>query len=135
MKRWYKEVWENGNFDVIEGYFLPDAHNNYIAPNFGIEPSEIREWMIVLRKFVYDIKVNAIQSIEDGDWISMMLEIHAKTVSNDKPVMVYQQIMLRFEGDKKAESYPAFDFLRFFEQLGQLPEHTHALLLSGTKLK
>lgn len=134
LRKWYREIWEDGNFEAIERYFVAAPHNQYIAPNFGIEPGEIREWMLVLRKFVTDIRVDVIQTIEEGDWISAMLEINCIDLRTNQPVQVYQQIMLRFEGDKKAESYPAFDFIRFFEQLGQLPENTHALLLGGTTL-
>lgn len=134
LKRYYREVWENGNSDAIDAYFVTPSHNRHMAPNLGIEPAEIREWMLVLRKFVYDIHVEVIQTVEEGDWISAMLEITCTDLNTDRPIKVYQQIMLRFEGDKKAESYPAFDFIRFFEQLGQLPTDTRALLLSGTKL-
>ena len=134
LKRWYREIWEEGKLDLIEDYFVTEPHNSYIAPNFGIEPGEIREWMLVLRKFVTDIRVEVIQMVEDGDWISAMLEINCTDLSTNRPIRVYQQIMLRFEADKKAESYPVFDFIRFFEQLGQLPKDTHALLLSGTRL-
>ncbi|WP_299505004.1 ester cyclase [uncultured Roseobacter sp.] len=135
LKQWYKEVWEDGKLDVIEDYFVSEPHNQYIVPNFGIEPAEIREWVSVLRSFVTDIKVTIVHSIEEGDWLSAMLEIRCLNALSGQPVKVYQQIMLRFDGPLKAESYPSFDFIRFFEQLGQLPENTHALLLGGTKLE
>lgn len=135
LKKWYQTVWEDGQLDVIEDYFVTEPHNQYIAQSFGIEPSEIREWVSVLRSFVTDIRVDMIHSFEDGDWLSAMLEINCRSVATSEPIKVYQQIMLRFDGDRKAESYPAFDFIRFFEQLGQLPENTHALLLGGTVLR
>lgn len=135
LKNWYKAVWEEGQFDVVDDYFVQDPHDQYIVKNLGIEPSEIREWVSVLRSFVTDIRVDIVHSIEEDDWLSAMLEINCRTVATHKPVKVYQQIMLRFDGDRKAESYPCFDFIRFFEQLGQLPENTHALLLGGTVLR
>ncbi|WP_300055118.1 ester cyclase [uncultured Roseobacter sp.] len=135
LREWYTAVWEEGRLEVIEDYFLDTPHTQYIAQGFGIEPSEIREWVSVLRSFVTDIRVTILHSIEEGDWISAMLEITCRNAATGAPMKVHQQIMLRFDGDKKAESYPAFDFIRFFEQLGQLPEHTHALLLGGTVLR
>lgn len=134
LRQWYREIWEDGTFEAIEEYFVPAPHSQHLVPNFGIEPSEIREWMLVLRKFVTDIRVDVLHTIEEGDWISAMLEISCVDLQTDRPVTVHQQIMIRFDGDKKAESYPAFDFIDFFEQLGQLPENTHALLLGGTRL-
>ncbi|MGZ2258046.1 ester cyclase [Roseobacter sp. A03A-229] len=135
LREWYTAVWEEGRLDVIEDYFVDAPHNRHIAQGFGIEPSEIREWVSVLRSFVTDIRVELLHTIEQDDWISAMLEITCRNAATSEPVKVYQQIMLRFDGDKKAESYPAFDFIRFFEQLGQLPENTHALLLGGTVLR
>ncbi|MFK7881886.1 hypothetical protein [Roseobacter sp.] len=134
LDRWYKDVWEDGKLDVIEDYFIPEEDMEHTAANFRIVPSEIREWVSILRSFVTDIKVKMLHSIEDDEWLSAMLEIKCTNAATGAPVKVYQQIMLRFEGNLKAESYPAFDFIRFFEQLGQLPEDTHALLLSGTRL-
>ena len=135
LREWYTAVWEEGRLDVIEDYFVDAPHNRHIAQGFGIEPSEIREWVSVLRSFVTDIRVDILHSIEEGDWLSAMLEINCRNSATQKPIRVYQQIMLRFDGDRKAESYPAFDFIRFFEQLGQLPENTHALLLGGNVLR
>ena len=139
LRRWYKEVWEDGRLEVIDGYFLDAADNTHnagehLVPNFGVDPNELREWLTIVHSFVTDIRVEILHSIEEGDWMSAMLEITCRPHDRREPIRVIQQIMLRFEGTKKAESYPAFDFIRFFEQLGQLPEHTHALLLSGTKL-
>ncbi len=71
LKRWYyREIWENGNSDAIDDYFVTQPKDREMAPAFGIQPAEIREWMLVLRKFVYDIRVEVIQTVEEGDWIS-----------------------------------------------------------------
>jgi len=50
------------------------------------------------------------------------------------PVEVYQQIMSRQHEGRLIESYPQFDLLRFFEQLGQLPPDIYPLLMGGTRL-
>ncbi len=134
MKQYYHEVWEKGDLSVIESYFTPQDHGNYIVSGKQIVPSEIREWVSVVRSFVTNIKVTVVHSIEEGDWLSMMLRFDCRRRDTGAPVTVHQQIMFRFDGDLKAESYPFFDMLSFFEQLGQLPEDVHALLLSGTRL-
>lgn len=140
LKQWYVDVWENGDLDVIEDYFLELSHTStdgedHLAPGFGVDAKELREWLSILHSFVTDIKVDVLQTIEQGDWISAVLRITCRQRETTNKIEVIQQITLRFEGDKKAESYPSFDFIRFFEQLGQLPEDTHALLLSGTVLR
>lgn len=134
LDNFYKQVWERGNFDVIEDYFDLTTSKNRLINDAGIEPNEIREWVGIIRSYVTDIKVEIIKSIEEGEWISAYLQIDCIRLDNGAPVHVYQQIMLRFLDGRKIESYPQFDFLRFFEQIGQLPENTHELLLGGTKL-
>ncbi|AXI46444.1 hypothetical protein C1J03_10650 [Sulfitobacter sp. SK012] len=135
LAKWYREVWEDGNLDVIESYFNIAARDQRLLPGSDIEPSEIREWVGVLRGLVDNIQVRTIHSIEQGDWLSAILEISCSRRSDGAPIKVIQQIMLRFDGDKKAETYPLFDFLQFFEQLGLLPHDVHALLLAGTKFE
>ncbi|WP_282096825.1 ester cyclase [Epibacterium ulvae] len=134
MLQYYRDVWENGELEKIESYFTPQDHDQYVVEGKKIVPSEIREWVSIIRSFVTDIKVTILQSVEEGDWLALMLRIDCLRVDTRTPVRVHQQIMFRFDGNLKAESYPFFDFLNFFEQLGQLPEDVHALLLAGTHL-
>ena len=135
LENYYKEVWERGDLDAVDTYFNLVADTNRIIDDAGIVPSEIREWVSIIRSFVTNISVRVVKSVEEGDWISAYLEINCQRIDNGAAVHVYQQIKMRFVGDQKIESYPQFDFLRFFEQIGQLPENTFELLMGGARLK
>lgn len=134
LARYYKEVWEDGDLEKIDNYFNLQCDTQRLLPDRKIEPDEIREWVSIIRSFVTNIKVELVNTIEDGDWISAFLVVRCNRIDTGADVTAHQQIMLRFSGDLKVESYPRFDFLRFFEQIGQLPENTYALLMGGNRL-
>lgn len=134
LERYYKDVWEEGQLDRITTYFNCVHDPDRIVPRRGIEPCEIREWVSIVRSFITDIKIRLVHTIEQDDWLSAMIEISAKDMRTQAPVLVHQQIMLRFVDGQTIESYPFFDFLSFFEQLGHLPQDVHALLLGGNVL-
>lgn len=135
LKNYYREVWENGNFDAIDGFINPSADTDRLNNNDVVETNEIREWVTIFRNFVTNIKVNTVKSIEEDDWLCAYLEINCERIDNGAPVCVYQQVIVRFVGDQVVEGYPHFDLLRFFEQIGLLPENTFELLMAGTHLK
>ena len=120
----YKEFWKRGNLDAVDTYFNLVADTNRIVDDAGISPSEIREWVSIIRSFVTNISVRIVKSVEEGDWISAYLEIHCQRIDNGAPVHVYQQIMMRFVGEQKIESYPQFDLLGFLSRLANGPK-TH----------
>ncbi|SPH21131.1 hypothetical protein ASD8599_01876 [Ascidiaceihabitans donghaensis] len=134
LKRYYKDVWERGNLDAIDAYFDLTSDADRLLPDRRIEPGEIREWVGIIRSYVTDIDVKIIKSIEEGDWISAFMVIECRRLDTGQPVKAHQHIMLRFTKDKKVESYPQFDFLQFFEQIGLLPENSLELLMGGTRL-
>jgi hypothetical protein len=124
-ENFYKEFWERGNLDAVDTYFNLVADTNRIVDDAGISPSEIREWVSIIRSFVTNISVRIVKSVEEGDWISAFLKINCQRIDNGAPVHVYQQIMMRFVGDQKIESYPQFDFLGFLSRLANCPK-THS---------
>lgn len=137
MRDWYTSVWENGDLDVIEAFYTCDAGvaEKDLLPENVRSAHEVREWLTVLRSFVTEIKVDIVQYMEKDDWASAVIEIKCKRRDTSADVHAMQLIAVRFEAEKVAEIYRSFDWIRFFEQLGQLPENTHALLLGGTVLK
>ncbi len=42
--------------------------------------------------------------------------------------------MARFKGGKMVEAYNQFDFISLFEQLGQLPQDTLPICMTGQQL-
>jgi len=134
LRRFYAEVWEQENLSAIPDYFHHRVPDDILIADRAVEVDEVREWMDVLRALVTDIKVTFLHTIDQGDWTAAFMRINCRSRANGAPVEVYQQIMSRQADGRLIESYPQFDLLRFFEQLGQLPEDVYPLLMGGTRL-
>ena len=115
LRRYYTEVWEQRGFDKIADYFHPEAGQTLLNKERAIDPKEVREWMEVLHALVHDVSVTFIHSIESDTWCAAFLEICCTSSKTGKPIVVYQQIMVRQSEGLVLESYPQFDFLGFFD--------------------
>ena len=134
LRAFYTEIWERAQFDRIDDYFAPASTQSILVADRAVDVSEVREWMLILNRLVRDIKVRFIHAIDSGDWASAFLEVSCTSRTDGKAVVVYQQIMSRQADGVLVESYPQFDMLRFFEQLGQLPADVYPLLMGGNRL-
>ncbi|WP_299614514.1 hypothetical protein [uncultured Tateyamaria sp.] len=90
--------------------------------------------MAILFSLVRDIQVTFLKALDVDNWASVFMRINCTSRVNGAKVEVFQQIMSRQQDGRLAESYPQFDLLRFFEQLGQLPDDAYPLLMAGNKL-
>ena len=134
LRKFYRDVWENGNFSAIPHYFEPETGGDILVTDRAVELHEVREWMDVLRARVTNIRVTFIHTLDQGDWASAFLEVRCNCRRTDKPVVVYQHVMSRQRDGRIVESYPQLDLLRLFKQLDLLPEDAYPLLMGGTRL-
>ncbi len=135
VERWYRDVWINGDLDAIDAFFAPGARAEGILPDLAITAADFRDLVTVIRDRIDGIEVTIAKSIEQGNWLSCLLEVRAFDRASGDPIHAISQIMMRFDGDKMVETYNSFDFLTMFEQMGQLPPNTLPLLLTGATLR
>lgn len=134
LRRFYADVWEDGRLDMINAYFAPASENSIMIDDRRVEPDEIEEWMKILFSLTRDIRVAVVHTLDDGDWASALMRVNCTSRATGAKVEIYQQVMSRQKDGRLVESYPQFDFLRFFEQLGQLPQDAYPLLMAGNDL-
>lgn len=134
LNEFYARVWEQADVSAVPQFFGTSSQPLKV-PTRPVEPEEIAEWMYILHQRVRDIKVRPVTHIEDDPWVSAVYEVSCVSQDDGVPVTVYSHVMTRFENGLIVESYPHFDFLRFFEQLGQLPPDSYALLMGGHSLR
>ena len=121
-----------GHTASIPDFMQPDALANGIIPGMQVTPKEFSVLVDTICKLITDMTITIPITMDQGDWLAAVVDIKAREVHTGSPVHSTGHVMARFQGDKLVEVYNSFDFLDFFEQLGQLPENTLALLLSGT---
>ena len=135
IQRWYEEIWVNANWDKVDEIYRPAPECESLIPGGLIDTLEAREMVTVFNNLITDQKIRITHCIEEGDWVSALVEMYGRKAGTDKPVTMRWLTMVRLEGEVIVESYPAVDFLSLFEQLGQLPPDSFELLLSGTVLR
>ncbi len=134
LANWYRDVWEHGDPGAIDKYFHANAQASGIVPDLMIDTGEFRELVTVILTMVSNISVDFLHVVEQDDWLCALLRINGEPVGSADRLSVHSQVMIRVEDGYIAEAYNSFDFLSFFEHLGQLPPNALPLLMSGTHL-
>lgn len=64
------------------------------------------------------------KSLVQGDWLSLLITLHATSRDGKKPVEITGHVFARIEGNVIHEAYNHIDFMQMFEQLELLPDKT-----------
>lgn len=134
LKNWYEQVWEQGNVDMIDTFFGADTMAEGLIPEMQVGPDDFREFVSAFRYHLGDIRVELPKIIENGDWLSAILHVHTSRADNGAPIEVTGQTMVRVKDGKIVEAYNQFDLISLFEQLGQMPEDTLPVCMTGQRL-
>ncbi|MEL7100110.1 MAG: nuclear transport factor 2 family protein [Pseudomonadota bacterium] len=132
LEAFYREVWQEGHLDRIGTYFALGGEARGLLPDLDFTPDDLRDLIAVNRERIDQIETRILHVVEQGDWLSALLEMRGVSIDTETPVVLTGQLMARFDATGKiAEVYNSFDFLSYFEQLGQLPRNVFPLLLTG----
>lgn len=134
LRAWYSDVWEKGDIEAIDRYFAPEAMAEGLIPEMQVGADDFRDLVMAFRHVLGEISVDLPKIVENGDWVSGILHVRTSRADNGAPLEVTGQVMARFKGDKMVEAYNQFDFISLFEQLGQFPQDTLPVCMTGQRL-
>jgi hypothetical protein len=134
LKDWFQTIWIEARLERIEDFFLPRAGADGLMADGQVGPEDFRVLVPALLALVREPAITIDRWHEDADWLWAHTTVHALSARDMKPVSAVGHVMLRFEGERIAEAYNAFDFLTFFTQVGLLPQDAFLLLLGGETL-
>ena len=134
LREWYSEVWENGNTDAIDQYFAPDTMAEGLIPEMQVGADEFRDLVMAFRHILGDIHVELPKIIEDGDWVSAIIHLTTTRADNGAPLQAAGSVIARIRDGRMVEAYNQFDFISLFEQLGQFPQDTLPVCMTGQRL-
>ena len=134
LNNWYRRVWEQGDLNAIDEMFRPDTKAAGLLPDMRLGPDDFKELVFMVQELVEEIHSEIVKTVEQGDWLAALVQISTTNCMTGAPVSVSGQVMVRFEGDIMVETYNAFDFLSFFEQMHLLPEQVLPICLSGQRV-
>ena len=135
LQQWFDRVWTDGDIDAIPDFLAENSVATGILPDMALSSTDMPELVQLMRSQLGHLDVRLVNTIESGDWIAALLEVRSHVADTGDPVHAFGQIMARFDGNKMIEIYNSFDFLSYFEQLGQLPPNALAVLLTGNRLQ
>lgn len=134
LKRFYQDVWIDGKLDEIDHYFAPDAKADGLFSRMQFGPEDFRDLITAASHLLGPLRIDCPVMVENGDWVAALIHVRTTRADNGAPIEVTGQTIVRFEDDRIAEAYNQFDFISFFEQLGQFPEDTLPVCLTGQRL-
>lgn len=132
--RWYEDVWHQGKLHLIDKLYRPAPSTECLVQEGPVPANETREFIALVEELIDDKTVRVLHIVENGDWVSAMVQLDGVKSGTAEPVHLRWLSMLRIEKGCIVESYPSANFMSLFEQMGQLPENTFELLLGGTVL-
>ncbi|WP_170463793.1 ester cyclase [Ruegeria arenilitoris] len=134
LREWYSEVWENGNTDAIDQYFAPDTTAEGLIPEMQVGADDFRDLVMAFRHILGDIKVEMPKVVEYGDWVSAIIHLRITRADNGAPLQATGSVFGRIKDGRMVEAYNQFDFISLFEQLGQFPQDTLPVCMTGQRL-
>lgn len=134
MKDWFQRVWVDYDLDAIDELFQQDGQAQGIMPDMALGSSDFKDFVPMVQELLDDIQVDMTMMTQTDQWVQGLYRVRALSSRDSAPVNAMGQLCARFENGRIVEAYNTFDFFNFFEQLGQLPDMSLALCLSGEKL-
>lgn len=134
LKAWYNEVWEKGNTEAIGDFYAPGTNAEELIPNLHVGIQELQDLVVAFRHLLGEIQVDLTKVVEDKDWVSAVYQVHTSRADSGEPIYVTGHVMSRIQNGKITETYNQFNFISLFEQLGQFPEDTLPICMTGQKL-
>ena len=134
LETWFRRVWNEENADAIDELFVVDGQARGLGANPLIGPKDFKQFHTTLRGLLRDFDITIDKSIEEGEWISAICSLRAKSRNTGIAIEMTGSVMIRIANGRLMEAYNHWDFLGLFAQLGLLPAQTFQQALSGNKI-
>lgn len=127
-RRWFKEVWDDGDESAIDRLMHPQALVHGLGtPIRG--PEQFKPFFRVFHRALADLKVEVARTVVQGDVCAAHCHVIGRHVGTDlggpatgAPVDFWGITILRAENGKVVEGWNCFDFLSMYQQIGWVPK-------------
>lgn len=128
-RRWFEEVWNKGDLEVIDEMVAPDATFRDPVAGELRGPESAREMVTRYRQAFPDIHLTIEEQVAEGDTVVTRWTARGThqgelmgIAATDKEVTVHGIQIDRISGGKFTGGEGAWDALGMFRQLGVVPE-------------
>jgi len=134
LQLWFEEVWNKDNLEIIDDLLAPDVVFNGALDSVVSPGVDYKEVVTAMKALLDQPQVTITHSLDDGDLCMVRVKVEALDHSHTRKLDFTGQMMVRVRNGKFCEFYSNFDYLRMFEQLGQLPADSLPVCLTGARL-
>ena len=125
MRRWFKEVWDDGREDAIDELMAPPCVA-YGLPGGPIQgPTAFKPLFRTFREALGDLSIEVTRTVCEGDWVAAQCRVtaqHAGRSLGGEPtgqqVDFWGITIARVEDGKIVEAWNSFDMLSMYQQIG-----------------
>ena len=128
VRRWFDEVWNKGNADVIDDLFDENgiAHGLSDDPKNPIRgPRDYRPFYAVFREAFPNMTIVVEDMVAEGDKVAARCSVHGKhegdfmgRAATGSPVDITGITIVRIADGKIVEAWNNFDFKTLYRQCG-----------------
>jgi steroid delta-isomerase-like uncharacterized protein len=130
-QRWYSEVMNEGNQEVIDELCAENFVDHDPLPGTGPDRQGIHDFVKLIRSAFPDLETTVDEIIAEGDRIAVRSTFRGThegdfmgIPATGKKVEVSNYDFVRFENDQAAEHWGTIDSAALMEQLGAVPAGT-----------
>ncbi len=131
LTAFYERVWLQGDLDAIDQFMGGGENIQGVMTNENVGTLDMKTLVEAFLGLVEEPQFEILQTIEQGDWLSALMKVHATAAMSGQPVSITGQVMFRLKDGIIAEAYNHFDYMGFFEQIGLMPADSLPQLLTG----
>ncbi|HYW70938.1 MAG TPA: ester cyclase [Pyrinomonadaceae bacterium] len=130
IRRWFKEVWNEGRADAVAELFAADgiAHGLSDDPNNPLRgPADFLPFHGQFRGAFPDLEVVVEDQVAEGDLVASRCRVRGKHTGDhlgfnatNSPVDFTGMSITRIKDGKIVEAWNNFDFMKMYRQLGAI---------------
>jgi len=125
VRRWFKEVWDEGREESIDALFAPYAVA-YGLPGGPLRgPTEFKPLFRMFRDALGDLSIEVVRTVTEGDVVAAYCHVTGRHVGaafggapTGQPVDFWGITIVRVEDGKIVEGWNSFDMLGMYQQIG-----------------
>lgn len=134
VKQWFHDLWERADAAAINALSQSDTVIHGAITDLGATRNDYSDMVMALNGLLNNITFEYITPLEQGDLVAAQLLVRAQAPRSNTPIRFSGQFIARVTEGKLAEITATIDYMKMFEQLGQIPEESLAICLTGERL-
>jgi len=131
VKTWFQRVYTDEDLSAVDEMLEPRTEALGLAEHPLMGPEDFKGFVSGFLALLGNVRIAIDKSMEDGEWIHVLITVTGNGRKSDKMVRFPAQILVRIVDGKLVEGHNSVDFLSMFEQLGLLPDNAFATCFSG----